>query len=681
MHSPLKTMLALSIAAFFAATPIHAQSQEAASQTIKPGEAKVQEGVFTLGEIEVKDSTEITRNVTVEKVLVEETREFNKNNVAQALDLLPGVYLTQMGGRNEQTISVRGYDAKRVPLFLDGIPIYVPYDGYPDLGRFTTYDVSEIIVSKGFTSVLYGPNTEGGAVNMVSRRPQKEIEIDTGIGYSTGNTYYGYANFGTNQKLWYLQGGASYQSSDHFILSDNYRETTKENGGYRDNSYYKDRKFNFKAGLTPAEGHEYAFSYINQHGEKGNPIYAGTDASISTKYWQWPYWNKESFYFTSRTPFGKDIYVKTRLYYDKYANSLLSYDDATYTTQLKKSSFRSDYDDHTRGGSIEAGTTLIPRNNVKVAIHYKEDYHQEHNKPAPYQHFKDEIFSAGIEDTIQITKDFYTILGISYDQLKTVQAEDTYSSKTKTFGYFAKDDTSAVNPQIGLFYNVTPTGKVYATMADKSRLPGIKDKYSYRFGTALPNATLKPEKATNYELGYQDTFCKRYGVKGSFFYSDVTDMILLVKVPDPNNAGKTVNQNQNIGNVRRYGVELELTALFADSFEGGFNYTFIFADNKTTTDKITDLPRHKVFGYAKYMPVKSLALLADIEYNSDRYSSTDGAEVTGSFAVTNFKATYQIMKGLQVEGGISNIFDRDYAITEGYPMPGRTWFANMRYTF
>ncbi len=70
-------------------------------------------------------------------------------------------------------MNVRGFDIKHVPIFLDRIPIYVPYDGYPDLGRFSTFDLSEVILSKGFTSVLYGPNTMGCAINMISEHPSK----------------------------------------------------------------------------------------------------------------------------------------------------------------------------------------------------------------------------------------------------------------------------------------------------------------------------------------------------------------------------------------------------------------------------------------------------------------------------------------------------------------------------
>ncbi|WP_409976677.1 Plug domain-containing protein [Eikenella halliae] len=46
--------------------------------------------------------------------------------MAQALEPLPGVNIDFSGGRNETGLRVRGYDARQVPLFLDGIPQYVP---------------------------------------------------------------------------------------------------------------------------------------------------------------------------------------------------------------------------------------------------------------------------------------------------------------------------------------------------------------------------------------------------------------------------------------------------------------------------------------------------------------------------------------------------------------------------
>jgi outer membrane receptor protein involved in Fe transport len=164
---------------------------------LAPSTALSAEGVFTLGTVEVTGNVrKAATTVLTEKVSEEEMREFNRDDVAAALDLLPGVHLNKVGARNESAVYVRGFDLRHVPLFLDGIPIYVPYDGYPDLRRFTTFDLSQIVLSKGFASVLYGPNTMGGAINLVSKRPEKAFEGNMGAGFASGDSYQTYPQSG-----------------------------------------------------------------------------------------------------------------------------------------------------------------------------------------------------------------------------------------------------------------------------------------------------------------------------------------------------------------------------------------------------------------------------------------------------------------------------------------------------
>ncbi|MFH0996110.1 MAG: TonB-dependent receptor plug domain-containing protein [Pseudomonadota bacterium] len=371
-------------------------------------------------------------------------RLFNRDNLADAVNLLPGVTLSETGARNEKMIYIRGFDIKHVPMFMDGIPIYVPYDGYPDLARFNTFDLSEVIVSKGFTSVLYGPNTMGGAINMVSRRPVKKFEVSAGAGYASGDAFQSYANFGSNQETWYVQGGGAYSTNDHFDVSQDFTPTKVQGSGERVNSYQTDKKGNVKLGLTPNETDEYAISYINQQGEKGVPPYTGTDSRVTTRWWQWPYWNKESVYVNTKTSAWDTHYIKTRLFYDTFKNSLYSYDDATFSTMKKGSSFKSWYDDYTYGGSMEIGTRALSNNLIKGAFHYKEDIHREHNEGYPIQHFEDNIMSFGLEDTIDFTKNFYSIVGAGYDMVNTIDAQDL-DSKTKTVKDFPTGNTSRIS--------------------------------------------------------------------------------------------------------------------------------------------------------------------------------------------------------------------------------------------
>lgn len=648
--------------------------------TVRAENTKDAASVFTLGEIEVSGKVDDNKNVTIDRIDAEEIRDFNRNSVADAANLLPGVTASVTGARNEQTLYVRGFDIKHVPLFLDGIPIYVPYDGYPDLARFKTFDLSEIIVSKGFTSVLYGPNTMGGAINMVSRRPEKTFEGNVGAGYSSGNTYNTYMNAGSNQENWYIQTGASYLNSDYFRLSDDFQPVKTEKGGQRDNSYQQDEKVNVKVGFTPNKDDEYAFSYIYQHGEKGTPPYAGTDPSVTARYWQWPYWDKQSYYFTSMTKFIDVGYLKSRAFHDIFKNSLFSYDDDTYTTISKKYAFKSNYDDYTDGASIELGTPLIPHNLLKLALHYKLDVHREKNsESAPAQTFKDQILSAGLEDTITFTDAIYAITGISYDTIKTLDAQNVTSSGQITD--FPAGTTSGVNPQLGFFYQPSKDSTIHVSAAQKTRLPTIKDRYSYKLGTAIPSPDLDSEKSTNYEIGYENKQIQNIYWKSTVFYNDVTDYIQSIKVPDPNISGATTLQNQNIGKVSLSGFESELSAYLFTSLQLGCNYTFTSAENKSDASELINIPQHKLVPYLKYTLFDRWSVLADAEFDSKRYSSSDGVQVAQGFTVANLKFGYDFGNGFLAETGIKNIFDKDYELQEGYPEAGRTLFANVRYSF
>ena len=228
---------------------------------------------------------------------------------------------------------------------------------------------------------------------------------------------------------------------------------------------------------------------------------------------------------------------------------------------------------------------------------------------------------------------------------------------------------------------MTDTATIHATVAYKTRLPTIKDKYSYRLGTAIPNPALKPEKAINYEIGYRDLLWDRVFLTAAVFYSHITDFILQTTVQDPDDPTSTTGQNQNVGKVEQYGFEVGLSGALSDDLEAGINYTFLERDNRSNDNELTNTPNHKLFTYLRYHPLSWLSLQADMNYYSNSYSSTDGIRIAGEFAVVNTKAVFAPFPDLTVETGINNLFDADYAYDEGYPEAGINYFANVSYRF
>lgn len=631
--------------------------------------------IFQLGEVVVSanQKDEISGRITKENM-----ESQNRFEVSRSLNMLPGINLTASGPRNESMISVRGFDLRSVPVYMDGVPVYVPYDGYVDLARFTTFDLSAIDVSKGFSSMLYGPNSLGGAINLISRKPIKKLEYDGAFGMINANGYRGNINIGSNFGKFYFQGGYSYLHRNSFIMSNEYKPHAHENGGDRDNSYRTDQKINFKIGWTPNEKHEYVLGYINQQGEKGTPVYAGDDKLNSLyskpRYWQWPYWNKETYYFLSNTKLNDKNHVRGRIYYDIFKNSLYSFDDSTYTTQKKPYAFQSWYNDYTYGGSVEYGTTMIPKNELKFTVHYKEDIHRENNLDEPVRHIEDNTINFALEDIFKINDKFVLIPGVSYSARNNITAQD-YNSATKTVFDFAKAGTStAFNGQLGAFYYLKENHKISVTASHKTRFATIKDRYSYRMGAAIPNPDLKPETADNYDLTYNAKFFKKLTFQTSLFYSHITDAILSVSNIQP---GKS--QMQNTGSAEFMGVEVSAKYDILKNLAIGTNYSYIERHNLTNpTVLFTDVPYTKVFSYVQYKPIKQIRIMLSSEYNSLRYSTSYGTKAP-EFTVFNTVISGQVWKYISIEAGINNIFDENYMLSEGYPEEGRNFFLTVRF--
>ncbi len=647
-----------------------------------PSKEKAKDGRFTMGEVTVvvTDKQEALETVAT-KIDMETIQLFNRDTVASALELLPGVSLT-LNSRNEQMLYVRGNDSRQVPVFLDGIPVYVPYDGEMDYGRFTTFDLSGIQVAKGFSSVLYGPNTLGGAINLVSRRPTRAFEGSALLGGSDGGGRRASLNVGTRQDTFYVQAGGSYLSSDHWRLSKDFVPTVREDGGWRGNSDSLDRKFSFKAGYTPNATDEYVVGYVNQKGDKGNPVC--TDTRISPTFWRWPTWNKESAYVSTRTAVGAHSDVLFRAYHDTYDNTINEYTDGTFstpsTTGKLKPTGKSFYKDFTHGLLAAFETTLVPSHSLRAVVQTKTDVHRENNGLLPdtaaWLHYEDRLTSVGLEDSISLAPAWDLSVGGGWDQQRPVHS-GTWAlpgSKNQFHG------------QAGIFWKAAKDVQVYATVAQKDHFPTLKDRYSLRLGTYIDNPALLPERSLNCEAGARASLASWIQVEGALFISDIHDLIQGIALTSGPNAG--LMQMQNIGKVRHSGAEFSLGLRPWEALEAGFSYTYLDRDNVTSPAvKLTGTPRNRLSGFVKVQPWPSFHILASVQAQDgqwDNFSNTAKQSITehlGGFATANLGVGWKPCKGVELDGGYTNILDRNYQLTTGFPMPGRSWFANARYTF
>ncbi len=643
--------------------------------------------------------------VPTQKLQASTLQNNNKTNVVDALNLLPGVSITQFGGRNEGTIFVRGFDNKRTPVYYDGIPIYAPYDGNFDLSRFLTYDLGSVSVEKGLVSIKYGANAMGGAVNIVSRSPQKELDINgtSGVGFADGagvNSYFTGLNVGTRQNKYYAMVSGSFNKRENFVLSKNFEPTAYQDAGKRRNSGAFDKKLSAKFGYTPNETDEYALGFVNQQANKD--ISPGVDMIGNGSWALYPIYNKTSLYAKTKTKIAHETFLNFTGYYDKYYNEMRRYDDETYSLMNRNSSFRSIYDDYSAGGILTFSTKALNRNAITLTINEKYDHHKEHNaeiaaNPAigqtfragePEQSYKDNTLYAGIEDVITLTDWLDAVVGASYNQRKNILAQEYgthYLTGARNVLYdFPTGNDSAFDFKGGLVFKPAENQNITLSASKRSRFASQKERYSSRFGGQVPNPNLKSEYSIAYDLTYTGKVLDnklQYEVSG--FINDVTNAIYGLTV-GVDGSGRSIKYNTNLGKALYQGFEAGVGYAPIEYLFLGANYSFIEMKDKTQNSdlKYTDIPNYKLVGFATIsVPEIKTKLHVNTETYGKRYLDSQGTEEAPDFTLVNAKLNVTLYKGLEFNFGVNNLFDRNYYWVAGWPQAGRNFISGLSYNF
>jgi iron complex outermembrane receptor protein len=624
--------------------------------------------VFELGEVNIV-SQRVASTVSPQKALAQ-----NKQEIAGALENLPSVWFVNYGSRNESSVHLRGFDTRGIPLYIDGVPVYIPYDGLIDLARFKTFGYSRIDVSQGLSPMAFGPNTLGGAINLVTLKPQKKLEAQAMLGAFSGKGYQYGLGIGSRMGKWYFQANYFHTQQDFLPLSNDYVAGMQEDGDKRENSYSSDDNLNLKIGFTPNEKSEYAISLSHQEGEKGNPPYSGNDPLNRARFWQWPTWDKTSVYFLSNNQIGDKSKLKLRIFYDKFANKLESFDDSTYSSQNRGYAFTSIYDDYDLGGNLVLELAHIKNNKMSLSAHFKNDNHSEHNVGEQVRNTSDNTFSLGFDDIYTLNKKNMVIAGLSYNIRNSVLAEDYFASND-SIGQFAPYTGNALNGQIALKHFFSKQFNLQVSFAHKTRFSTMKERYSYKMGRGIPNPELKAEQASHYDIQAQYQLRKWLKIQASAYYIHLNDVIQSVDEVQPG-----MSQMQNTGTAEFQGFDLSSSILAHKNLQIQLSYSFIDRKNISLPQLyFTDIPEHKLFGQLEWKIFKDLQFNLTSTYYSDRYSTSYGT-VADAFMVVSTSLSY-LWKNLQFNGGINNLLDKNYAYTEGFPAPGRNFYFNVIYRF
>jgi iron complex outermembrane receptor protein len=560
-----------------------------------------------------------------------------------ALERLPGVTLqNEQGTPFQPNLTLRGFVAspvtglpQGVSVFLDGVRLNEPTVEEVNFDLIPLEAVDRVEIIRG-PSVLFGRNTLGGAINLLTRRGEEVREIIPQL--SAGS-------FGRVDTRFRLGGTAR---PFDYVLS--FTRTTED--GYRDFTSATVNRVFGKLGFERGE----------------------TDVTVSYQWSQDELFQAGSLPETElsrdrRANFTGGDYFKPELNFaimnaeHRFGESLTANLNAfvralsvtQFNVNLVAANSKLENNTLSTGGGLQlkyrstiAGLPSLLVAGVEYAWSRVTSRTLEEETPGTFETEADladtqNAYAIYAQHALTLLRDFAgpkssLILTVSgrYDWLRhaIVDRLGGPSGSTDTYSRF--------NPRVGVNVNFAEGVGVYAAYAQGFRAPAFLELTCAGPGSVCPglqvgvapDPPLNPVKAHSFEVGAHARVASWLRAEISGYWTDLTDEILAVTP-----TGTTGVFFQNVAATRRQGVEVGLRGRFGAGLEPYLNYAFTRATFQSRAELATPVlpgtetvqpgnrlplvPEHRINLGADYRPWPWLQLTAGAGWVSPQFLRGD----------------------------------------------------------
>ncbi len=205
-----------------------------------------------LDEVVVKStrSTRTIKNIPtrIEFIGAEELGEkavMNPTNISMVLRESTGIQMQQTSlNSGSSNIRIQGLDGRYTQLLRDGFPLYGGFSSGLSILQIPPLDLKQFEIIKGSSSTLYGGGAIAGLVNMISKTPDEEPDMDIMLTQTHA--------LGTTANVFYSQRGEKIGTS--LYGSAHYQKAyDAEDDGFSNLPLTKSFSFNPKLFLYPSD--------------------------------------------------------------------------------------------------------------------------------------------------------------------------------------------------------------------------------------------------------------------------------------------------------------------------------------------------------------------------------------------------------------------------------------------
>ena len=613
-----------------------------------------------------------------QKLTGEQLERLSSESVADALRYFSGVQLKDYGGvGGVKTVDVRSMGTNHLAVSYDGIVLGNAQNGQIDLGQFSLDNVDEITLFNGQKSAIFQPASDFASASSVyirTRAPRFEVGKDTNWKLR--------AKYGASDLL-RISALCEHRFSNDLSLSSN-AEVLTASGRYKfryqrrnlDGTTAWDTTATRQNGDIHAERLELNLHGLLTQGAWQLKGYAynssrGIPGAIVNNVWL-------------RGERQQDLNAFVQGHFQKSIGERFS------TQWLAKYAF---YKTH----YVNRDSTRFPVDNT---YRQQEFYLSTANVVELLPHW-----SASMSYDLRWNKlwaDTYRFVFPTRftHMLSVATAADLHHLKVQgsVVGTLVSDRTKAsaastlsrLTPAI--FANVYPLrGKwlsLRAYMKQSFRMPTFNDLYY----TEIGNASLLPEKATQYDVGMvidrhfaqseisSPIALSHFDLHFDVYYNKVRDKI--IAYPKGQQFRWTM---LNLGEVNIRGIDLTTSAAITvcRNLVATIRGQYTYQDARDVTDPRTPYYRHQI----PYIPRHNGSVIAGFDwrsvtlnysflYTGERWNEQENIAYNHMqpWYTSDLSATWQLpirRYRLRITAEVNNLFDQQYDVILNYPMPGR----------
>ena len=562
-------------------------------------------------------------------------------------------------GRNAN-VSIRGSsDYKpggynnRVLVLLDGFQMSIPNSGSVDWNGMPLEFIDRVEVLKGPMSSLYGQNSMGGVINLVTKKFKNE--------FSTLKASYG--TFNSKD----LDVGLNRNINDNLSLQTLFQY--KEGDGHRFNSQFRQNNIYLK--LSKPESNLTTSIIVNKS-YTGQP---GFDRVERPSLISYRLTNRDSIYLQFFKRF-------------KFKNN----QDLDYSFSVNH------FYTHYRDRKDVPDTEVEPENfyndlSVNTRIEYQwlinNDLYFLAGDDIIFEQSEISVFNDSFENPWQITHGIFGRLKYQVNPKLSLAAGIRHDFRTvKPADNFSYINFSSFSPKFNMQYIVDDKSNINLSVSKGFRAPSFSElflKYSTSYGLVTQgNANLNPEELFGIDFAYNFNNLEnfKFSVNPYYYvYNDMIDFVYAIPV---------IARNRT--DVNSMGFETKFNFVF-DNVNFDLGYTFLEVDDMNDLDPMFYRPKHKIVAKTS-LDQRLIRHSFLIKYQSEQdYQDflSDDYDFSGNeikFPVNQLDglllADYVAMfkfKTMDLSLKIANIFDVEYELIQDYPMPGRMISLNYEMKF